>query len=288
MRSILVAIAASITLTAQAAIVGAGASFPAPVYFKWAEAYKQATGKEVNYQSIGSSGGIKQINKRVVDFGASDVARKQADLDKDGQVQFPTVMGGVVIVVNLPGVEKNQINLTTDQVGELFAGKISNWKDLDSSLPDLPVTIIHRADGSGTTAIFTGYLADKAKGFDLKPGKAVKWKGNAAGGKGNAGVAAMVNQVKGSVGYVEYAYAKQNNLTTTRLDGVAPSADTFKSGEWNITAQTFIIVYPDGKNTKAVYEFFEWAYQNDQIAEQLDYVPLSEKTKNESRKLWNN
>lgn len=287
MKSILAVLAATITITAQAAITGAGASFPAPVYFKWAEAYKQATGNEVNYQSIGSSGGIKQINKRVVDFGASDVARKQADLDKDGQVQFPTVMGGVVIVVNLPGVEKNQINLTTDQVGKLFAGKVNNWRDLDSSLPDLPVTVAHRADGSGTTSIFTTYLAENTKNFHLKPGKAVKWEGNAVGGKGNAGVAAMVSQIKGAVGYVEFAYAKQNNLTTTKLDGVAPSADTFKSGDWNITAQTFIIVYPDGKNTKEVYKFFEWCYNNDHIAEELDYVPLSEKTKNESRKLWN-
>ena len=287
MKLITVIVAATLSITAQAQVLGAGASFPAPVYFKWAEAYKQATGKEVNYQSIGSSGGIKQINKRLVDFGASDVAVKDDVLKKNGQAQFPTVMGGVVVVVNIPGIEKNQINLTTDQVGRLFSGKVENWKDLDSNLPAWPVTIIHRADGSGTTAIFTNYLAENAKDFHLKPGKAVNWEGNAAGGKGNAGVAAMVNQVKGSVGYVEYAYAKQNQLTTTKLNGVAPSADTFKSGEWAITAKTFIIVYTDGKNTKAVYEFFDWAYKNDQIAEALDYVPLSDATKAESRKLWN-
>jgi len=187
MKSIIAVLAAALTITAQAAITGAGASFPAPVYFKWAEAYKQATGKEVNYQSIGSSGGIKQIGRKTVDFGASDVARSEADLKKDGQVQFPTVMGGVVIVVNLPGVEKNQLNLTTDQVGKLFAGKVSNWKDLDSSLPDLPVTVAHRADGSGTTAIFTTYLAENAKDFHLKAGKTVRWEGNTVGGKGNAG-----------------------------------------------------------------------------------------------------
>jgi len=286
MKSILAVLAAAFTITAQAAITGAGATFPAPVYFKWAEQYKQETGIEVNYQAIGSSGGIKQIGQKTVDFGASDVARSEADLKKDGQVQFPTVMGGVVVVVNLPGVEKNQLNLTTDQVARLFSGSVKNWKEIDASLPDMPVTVAHRSDGSGTTSIFTNYLASNSKEFKLKPGKAVKWEGNAMGGKGNAGVAAMVTQVKGAVGYVEYAFAKQNDLTTTTLNGVAPSADTFKSGDWDITAQTFIIVYPDGKNTKEVYKFFEWCYNNDHIAEELDYVPLSDKTKNESRKLW--
>lgn len=288
MKKTILTLLTAIAVTAQAGtITGAGASFPAPVYFKWAEEYKKETGNQINYQSIGSSGGIKQINANTVDFGASDVAVKDKDLNERGQVQFPTVMGGVVIVVNLPGVEKNKLNLTTDQVGKLFAGKVSNWKDLDSSLPDLPVTIVHRADGSGTTAIFTTYLEKNAKSFHLKAGKSVKWEGNAVGGKGNAGVSAMVNQIKGAVGYVEYAYAKQNDLTTTKLDGVVPSADTFKSGEWSITAETFIIVYPDSKNIKEVYKFFEWCYNNDKIAEDLDYVPLSEKTKNESRKLWN-
>ena len=286
MKSIIAVLAAAFTITAQAAITGAGATFPAPVYFKWAEQYKQETGIEVNYQAIGSSGGIKQIGRKTVDFGASDVARSEADLKKDGQVQFPTVMGGVVIVVNLPGVEKNQLNLTTDQVARLFSGSVKNWKEIDASLPDMPVTVAHRSDGSGTTSIFTNYLANNSKEFKSKPGKAVKWEGNAMGGKGNAGVAAMVTQVKGAVGYVEYAFAKQNDLTTTTLNGVAPSADTFKSGDWAITAQTFIIVYPDGKNTKEVYKFFEWCYNNDHIAEELDYVPLSDKTKNESRKLW--
>jgi phosphate transport system substrate-binding protein len=286
MKSIIAVLAAAFTITAQAAITGAGATFPAPVYFKWAEQYKQETGIEVNYQAIGSSGGIKQIGRKTVDFGASDVARSEADLKKDGQVQFPTVMGGVVVVVNLPGVEKNQLNLTTDQVARLFSGSVKNWKEIDASLPDMPVTVAHRSDGSGTTSIFTNYLASNSKEFKLKPGKAVKWEGNAMGGKGNAGVAAMVTQVKGAVGYVEYAFAKQNDLTTTTLNGVAPSADTFKSGDWAITAQTFIIVYPDGKNTKEVYKFFEWCYNNDHIAEELDYVPLSDKTKNESRKLW--
>jgi len=286
MRYVTAILASLISLSASAQIIGAGASFPAPIYFKWADEYKQSTGKTINYQSIGSSGGVKQINAKTVDFGASDVAVSDEELKKRGQVQFPTVLGGVVVVINLPTIEKNQINLTTDQVGRLFSGKVSNWKDFDSALPDLPVTIVHRADGSGTTAIFTEYLSKNTKEFDLKSGKAIKWRGNTIGGKGNAGVAAMVTQVKGAIGYVEYAYAKQNNLITTKLNGVEPSADTFKSGAWDITAQTFIIVYPNGKNTKQVYEFFEWAYNNDQYVEQLDYVPLSDTVKNESRKLW--
>ena len=174
MKSIIAVLAAAFTITAQAAITGAGATFPAPVYFKWAEQYKQETGIEVNYQAIGSSGGIKQIGRKTVDFGASDVARSEADLKKDGQVQFPTVMGGVVVVVNLPGVEKNQLNLTTDQVARLFSGSVKNWKEIDASLLDMPVTVAHRSDGSGTTSIFTNYLASNSKEFKLKPGKAVK------------------------------------------------------------------------------------------------------------------
>ena len=270
-------------------ITGAGASFPYPVYAKWAEAYKAETGNVVNYQSIGSSGGIKQIDAKTVDFGASDVARKQADLDKAGQVQFPMVMGGVVVVVNLPGIESNQLNLSMAQVADIFSGTITNWKDIGPGLPDKPITIAHRSDGSGTTAIFTGYLAAESADFKAKvgEGKSVNWQGNTVGGKGNAGVAAMVKQIKGSIGYVEYAYAKQNGLTTTRINGVEPSAEAFKSGEWILTASTFIIVYPDGENTKEVYKFFDWCYNNDSIAESLDYVPLSDKVKTETRKLWN-
>ena len=270
-------------------ITGAGASFPYPVYAKWAEAYKAETGNSMNYQSIGSSGGIKQIDAKTVDFGASDVARKQADLDKMGQVQFPMVTGGVVVVVNLPGVESNQLNLSMTQVADIFSGTITNWKDISADLPDRPIAIVHRSDGSGTTAIFTGYLAAESADFKSKigEGKAVKWQGNTIGGKGNAGVAAMVGQIKGSIGYVEYAYAKQNGLTTTKINGVEPSAEAFKSGDWVLTASTFIIVYPDGANTKEVYKFFDWCYNNDSIAESLDYVALSDKIKAETRALWN-
>ena len=269
-------------------ITGAGASFPYPVYAKWAEQYKAETGNIVNYQSIGSSGGIKQIDKKTVDFGASDVARTQEELDKNGQVQFPMVMGGVVIVVNMDGVSTNQLNLSITQVADIFRGKLTNWKELGQGLPDMPITLAVRSDGSGTTGVFTEHLANASAEFkqDIGVGKSVKWKGSYIGGKGNAGVAATVKQVKGTIGYVEFAYAKQNSLTTTRINGVEPSANAFKSGDWILTAETFLIVYPNGENTKNVYKFVEWCYNNDHIAEELDYVPLSDKTKNETRKLW--
>ena len=290
MNKLLATLLASFAIVAQAGtITGAGASFPYPVYAKWAAEYRAETGITVNYQSIGSSGGIKQIDKKTVDFGASDVARSQEELDKMGQVQFPMVMGGVVVVVNLPGVESNQLNLTLKQTADIFSGVITNWKDVQAGLPDRTISIVHRSDGSGTTAIFTGYLSEASADFREKigEGKAVKWKGNIVGGKGNAGVAAMVGQIKGAIGYVEYAYAKQNGLTTTKINGVEPSAAAFKSGEWTLTASTFIIVYPNGEKTQDVYKFFEWCYNNDAIAESLDYVALSDKVKAETRALWN-
>jgi phosphate transport system substrate-binding protein len=289
MNKLLATLLASFAIVAQAGdITGAGASFPYPVYAKWAEGYKAATGNSVNYQSIGSSGGIKQIDAKTVDFGASDVARTQEELDKMGQIQFPMVMGGVVVVVNLEGVTNNQIDLTITQVADIFRGKIINWKELGQGLPDMPITLAVRSDGSGTTGVFTEHLSNASAEFkqDIGIGKAVKWKSDYVGGKGNAGVAAIVKQVKGTIGYVEYAYAKQNSLTTTRINGVEPSADAFKSGKWILTADTFLIVYPDGANTKNVYKFVEWCYNNDQYADQLDYVPLSDKKKNEVRKLW--
>ena len=290
MRLLLTLLTAFVAVSAQAfTITGAGASFPYPVYAKWAEQYRAETGNIVNYQSIGSSGGIKQINSKVVDFGASDVAVSQDELNKRNQVQFPMVMGGVVVVVNLPGIASNQLNLSLNQVADIFSSKITNWKDVQAGLPDLDIAIVHRSDGSGTTAIFTGYLSAESADFKSKigEGKAVKWYGNTVGGKGNAGVAAMVGQVKGAIGYVEYAYAKQDGLTTTKINGVEPSAAAFKSGDWILTASTFIIVYPDGANTKDVYTFFEWCYNNDTIAESLDYVVLSDKTKAETRAIWN-
>ena len=288
MKKIILALAASIALSANAfTITGAGASFPYPVYAKWAEQYKAETGNIVNYQSIGSSGGIKQIDRKTVDFGASDVARKQEDLDKRGQVQFPMVMGGVVLVVNMPGIENNQLNLTMDQVADVFSGKITNWKELGQGLPDMEIMLAVRSDGSGTTGVFTQHLANHSESFKstIGAGKTVTWKGNYVGGKGNAGVAAMVSKVKGTIGYVEYAYAKQNGLPTTRVDGVEPSAEAFKSGKWILTAETYLIVYPDGANTQNVLKFVEYCYQNDKAADDLDYVPLSEERKAIARRL---
>ena len=288
MNKLLAMLIASIALTANAfTITGAGASFPYPVYAKWAEAYQAETGNTVNYQSIGSSGGIKQIDKKTVDFGASDVARKQQELDKMGQVQFPMVMGGVVLVINVPGVEVNQINLSMNQVVDVFSGKITNWKDLGQGLPDMPIMLAVRSDGSGTTGVFTQHLANHSASFKdvVGVGKSVNWPGNHIGGKGNAGVAATVKQVKGTIGYVEYAYAKQNSLVTTKIDGNEPSAEAFKSGKWILTAETFLIVYPDGANTKHVAEFVKFCYDNDAMADALDYVPLSAEKKAASLKI---
>jgi phosphate transport system substrate-binding protein len=197
------------------------------------------------------------------------------------------VMGGVVLVVNLEGVTNNQIDLTITQVADIFRGKITNWKELGQGLPDMPITLAVRSDGSGTTGVFTEHLSNASAEFkqDIGVGKSVKWKSDYVGGKGNAGVAATVKQVKGTIGYVEYAYAKQNSLTTTRVNGVEPSADAFKSGKWTLTADTFLIVYPDGENTKHVAEFVKYCYNNDAMADALDYVPLSAEKKAATLKL---
>ena len=288
MKKVLVSLFSVIALSANAfTITGAGASFPYPVYAKWAAQYKAETGNTVNYQSIGSSGGIKQINAKIVDFGATDVAVKQDELDKNGQVQFPMVMGGVVTVVNIPGVQSNQLNLTIQQVADIFSGKITNWKELGQGLPDLKIMLAVRADGSGTTGVFTEHLAKHSESFKqtVGVGKTVKWPSNSVAGKGNAGVASMVQQIKGTIGYVEYAYAKQGGLTTAKINGVVPSMDAFKSGEWLLTADTYLIVYPDGEKTKDVYKFVEWCYNNDQYAIELDYVPLSDSKKQIARDL---
>lgn len=285
MNKLLIALLATVAVAAQAAtITGAGATFPAPVYSKWATEYSKQTGTQLNYQAIGSGGGIKQIDAKTVDFGATDDPRKQVELDDKKQSQFATVKGGVVAVVNLDGVKSNQINLSAKQVAEIFEGKIANWKQVDSKLPDLAITRVVRADSSGTTAVFTEYLAKN--GFGLKPGKSINWPGaGVVAGKGNAGVAAMVQQTKGTIGYVEFAYAKQGNLTTTKLNGVEASFDNFVSGKYELTAATYIIFYNEGVNKEAV-KFWEWAIANgDKLAQDLDYVPLSAKEKAESVKI---
>ena len=297
---------------------GAGASFPAPIYAKWAEAYKAATGRAINYQSIGSSGGIKQIKAKTVDFGATDDPMKGEEVEAGGMVQFPAVMGGVVAVYNNEslGIPSGTIKLNGPVLADIFMGKITNWNDpkinaLNPTIkfPYQPITVAHRADGSGTTAVFTDYLAEVSKDFKEKvgAGKAVKWPAAASvGGKGNAGVAANVQKIKGAIGYVEYAYAKQNKLPVTLLatrDGqyVAPSADTFAAAaagadwakatgmalslnnqpgakSWPITTATFILMYKqptDVKKSNEVLAFFDWAFKDGgKLADELDYVAM--------------
>lgn len=297
-------------------ITGAGATFPYPIYAKWAEAYKAKTGVGLNYQSIGSSGGIKQIRAKTVDFGATDNPLKAEDLQKDGLVQFPAIIGGVVPVINLEGVPQGQLKLTGEVLAMILLGDITKWNDpkiasLNSNikLPDQNITVIHRADGSGTTAIFTDYLAKVSKTWSDKvgAGASVKWLASSAvGGKGNEGVAANVSRVKGSIGYVEYAYAKKNKMNYALLknkDGqfVAPDDATFaaaaanvnwsktpgmgifltnQSGAktWPIAGASFILIYKDPANkanAAEVIKFFEWAFKNGQkMAEELDYVPM--------------
>ncbi|MFZ9108158.1 MAG: phosphate ABC transporter substrate-binding protein PstS [Burkholderiaceae bacterium] len=302
--------------TAQTA-TGAGASFPAPVYFKWAEAYKAATGKAINYQSIGSSGGIKQIKAKTVDFGATDSPMKGDEVEKSGMIQFPAVIGGVVGIYNLPGVASGTLKLTGELMADIFMGGVVNWNDPKIAalnpgvaLPNEKITISHRADGSGTTATFTEYLSEVSPRWKDKvgAGKAVKWPAAASvGGKGNAGVAANVQKIKYSIGYVEYAYAKANKLPVVLLQNregkfVAPSAENFAAAaagadwpaakgmalslnnqpganSWPITTATFILMYQnptDAARSKEVMNFFKWAWTNagDKIADELDYVAM--------------
>ena len=309
---------------AQAAdsISGAGATFPAPVYAKWAEMYKAQTGASLNYQSIGSGGGIRQITANTVDFGASDKPLKPDDLATNGFIQFPTVVGGVVPVVNLPGVKSGQIKLTGAQIADIYRGVIKKWKDPllartnpGMTLPNLPITVVHRSDGSGTTFIFTTYLALKAAHWasDVGANDSVSWPVG-LGGKGNEGVAAFVKQTPGAIGYVEYAYATLNNLTYTQVQNkagkfVSPTAAAFAAAAagakwnsapgfylllveqpapdaWPISGATFILLHANQAKGKEVLAFFDWAYKNgDAAAAQLAYVPLPAAVKEQVRKL---
>jgi phosphate transport system substrate-binding protein len=321
-----VLIASVATLAQAATISGAGATFPAPVYAKWAEAYKAQTGNSLNYQAIGSGGGIKQIEANTVDFGASDKPLKPEDLDKNGLMQFPTVMGGVVPVMNLPGVRPGQIKLTGAQVADIYRGVIKRWDDPllaktnpGMKMPALPITVVHRSDGSGTTFLFTSYLAMKAPHWasDVGASDSVQWP-TGLGGKGNDGVAAFVKQTPGAIGYVEYAYAKQNSLTYALLQNkagkfVSPTAENFAAAaagakwtaapgfylllldqpganSWPITGATFILMHTKQANAataKQVLNFFDWAYKNgDGAAQQLDYVPLPASVKTLVRGAW--
>jgi phosphate transport system substrate-binding protein len=300
-----------------AEISGAGATFPYPIYAKWAEAYKSKTGTSMNYQSIGSGGGIKQITAKTVDFGASDMPMKPEDLDKNGLVQWPQIMGGVVLVVNLQGIAPGQLKLDGKTVAGMFLGKIAKWNDAAIAelnpgvkLPDKAVATVHRSDGSGTNFIFTHYLSSIDPEFKDKVGEntSVEFPGG-LGGKGNEGVAALTSRTDGAIGYVEYAYALQNKMAYTQLRNqsgafVSPNSKTFQSAaanadwakapgfyllltnqagaeSWPITGASFILIHKqqtDPAKAKAVLDFFDWAFRNgSQMAEQLDYVPMPEK-----------
>jgi phosphate transport system substrate-binding protein len=307
-------------------ISGAGATFPAPVYAKWAEAYKAVSGIQVNYQAIGSGGGIKQIKAKTVDFGATDKPLKPEDLNAAGLFQFPTVIGGVVPVTNVPGLHSGQLRLNGQVLGEIFLGNIKNWSDpaihaLNPHLkmPNLPITVVHRSDGSGTSFLFTTYLSMKNQTWASKVGgsDSVEWP-TGLGGKGNDGVSAFVKQTVGAIGYVEYAYAKQNQMPYALLQNKAgkfpaPAAPAFAAAgasapwgtapgnyvllldqaganAWPISGATFILVYKNQENAETgrnVLGFFDWAYKNgDAAATQLDYVPLPTAVKNLVRKQW--
>jgi phosphate transport system substrate-binding protein len=314
-----------VPLAHAAELTGAGASFPAPVYAKWADAYNKATGNRVNYQSIGSSGGIRQIQAKTVDFGASDAPLKPEDLAKDGLVQFPTVIGGVVPVVNIAGVKPGQLRLNGQVLGDIYLGKITKWNDKaigelnpGVSLPNQDIGVVRRADGSGTTFIFTNYLAKVNTEWKQKigEGQAVQWPVG-LGGKGNEGVAAFVQRLPGSIGYVEYAYAKQNKLAHAIMQNasgayVAPDDSAFKAAaagaewskaafyeiltnqpgkdSWPITGATFILVHKAPEKPQQVAEvlkFFNWAYENgDKLAADLDYVPLPDNLVKLIRTAW--
>ncbi len=297
-------------------ITGAGASFPFPVYAKWAEAYKAASGVSLNYQSIGSSGGIRQIKAKTVAFGATDAPVPGADLDKDGMVQFPAIIGGTVPIFNVPGFAKGEINVTGPVLAEMFMGYIVNWNDKKiaalnpgKKLPDQTITVVHRADGSGTTFNWTDYLATVSKLWadNVGKGAAVKWPAAASiGGRGNEGVAALVSRTRGSIGYVEYAYAKKNNIAVMALQNkngkyvmpddltfaaAAAGADWFSvpgmglsivnqpgDNAYPVTTASFILMYKtpaDKKLSEEALKFFDWSFKNGkQMALELDYVPL--------------
>jgi len=318
--------AAAILPAAAVDISGAGATFPYPIYAKWADAYKKETGNGLNYQSIGSGGGIKQIQAKTVTFGASDMPLKKEDLEKDGLIQFPTVIGGNVPVANLEGIKSGDLKLDGPTLARIFLGEIKTWNDpaiqklnASAKLPNQPIVVVHRSDGSGTTFIWTDYLSKVSPDWKSKVGAntAVEWP-TGLGAKGNEGVANNVSQTKGSIGYVEYAYAKQNNMTTLNMvnkDGktVAPTAAAFQAAaanadwtgtpgfaviltdepgaaSWPISGATFILIHKQPQDPAAAAEalkFFKWAYtKGGKMAEELDYVPMPDKVVAAIEKAW--
>jgi phosphate transport system substrate-binding protein len=319
-------LAATIFPAAAVEISGAGATFPYPVYAKWADTYKKETGIGLNYQSIGSGGGIKQIEAKTVTFGATDAPLKGPELEKHGLVQFPMVMGGIVPVVNIEGVAPGELVLDGPTLSAIFLGTVKTWDDPaikklnpDAKLPSQPIAVVHRSDGSGTTFNFTYYLAEASDDWKSKVGSAtsVEWPVG-IGAKGNEGVSNNVSQTKGSIGYVEYAYALQNKLVFTKMmnkDGkaVAPTSAAFQAAaanadwnsvpgygvilanqpgaeSWPMTAATFILIHKqpdDAAAAGAALKFFGWAYdKGDKMAEELDYVPMPKKVIGDIQKMW--
>ncbi len=305
-------------------ITGAGATFPAPIYSKWASDYNKATGVKVNYQSIGSGGGIKQIDSKTVDFGASDMPQTDEVLKAKGQMQFPTVMGGVVPVINVKGIAPGTLKLTGPLLADIFLGKVARWNDPaikalnpTLALPDAAIAQVRRADGSGTTFIFTNYLSKVSPEWKSKVGEgtAVNWPAG-AGGKGNEGVAAFVSRLPNSMGYVEYSYVKQNKLNYALMQNsagvfVKPEDDSFKAAAagadwsksfyqiltnqpgkdaWPISGATFILMHVKQDkpvNATEVLKFFSWAYKNgDKVAADLDYVPMPKPVIASIEKSW--
>lgn len=320
------ALAFSLPLAHAADITGAGATFPYPIYAKWAEAYKAKSGTALNYQSIGSGGGIKQIRAKTVDFGASDMPLKPEELDKDHMVQFPAIVGGVVPVVNIEGVKGGEMKVNGELLANIYLGKIKNWNDPAIAnlnpgvkLPSLPITVVRRSDGSGTTFLFTSYLSAVSPEWKEKVGAntAVAWP-EGVGGKGNEGVASYVQNIKGSIGYVEYAYAKRNTMAYTQMqnkDGqyLQPDNDTFQAAaanakwdakqhfyqvltdqpgktSWPITGASFILLHAEPEQparTAEVLKFFDWSFHNGQkLAEELDYVPMPDNVVKLIEAMW--
>lgn len=325
----LVIVLTSIFLTislasAETTVNGAGASFPYPVYSAWAFQFQKETGTKLNYQSIGSGGGVRQIVNRTVDFGASDAPVKPEELKEKGLLQFPAIIGGVVPIVNIDGVTSGQLKLSAEALANIFLGKITKWNDPEIvelnkglTLPEADITVVQRSDGSGTTAIFTSYLAEISKGWKtaVGAGKSVKWPVG-IGGKGNEGVSNYVKRVKNSIGYVEFAYAKQNKLADVALqnrDGeyVGASFDSFKAAaagakweqekgyylwlvnapgksSWPIAGASFILLAKDKpESSRAAVAFYDWSFTNgDEMAVKLVYVPLPQNLKDDIRQYW--
>jgi phosphate transport system substrate-binding protein len=314
--------------TFAADITGAGATFPYPIYSKWADAYKKTTGNGMNYQSIGSGGGIKQITAKTVDFGASDMPMKAEDLQKNGLIQFPAIMGGVVPVFKLEGVKTGELKFTGELLAAIYLGKVTKWNDAaiaklnpGAKLPGDEITVVYRSDGSGTTFLWTNYLSKTSAEFKgtIGEGTSVKWPAG-VGGKGNEGVASYVQKINGAIGYVEYAYAKQNKLSYGQVQNkagkfVEPDDETFKAAAagadwksvpgmgvvltdqagdkaWPITGASFILVHakqdkPD--SGREVLKFFDWSFKNGgKMAAELDYVPMPDPVVKEIQASWKN